>query len=202
MAGKSPFEVSRSDLWTVLVIGGVIVVSTLVSLVSRLIEIVPNRDVPVSVDLMGEQLELPVGPGGDAVTGEVSTATIHVSDLPVATYVSALGAAVVPAITTVAVIVCVMVLCRNLMAGRFFSRTNTRLVTSVALLIAFGWLISFIFSTMASNGALALVADRALLDSVQFRVDWVAVLAAMGVGALASAFHAGERMQRDTEGLV
>lgn len=202
MAEKSPFGVSRSDLWTVLVVGGVIVVSTLVSLVSRLIEIVPNRDVPVTVDLMGEQHDLPIGPAGEPVAGEISTATIHVSDLPVATYVSALGAAVVPAITTIAVIACLMLLCRNLMAGRFFSRTNTRLVTSIAVLIAFGWLISFLFSTMASNGALALVADRALLDSVQFRVDWVAVLAAMGVGALASAFHAGERMQRDTEGLV
>lgn len=202
MTNKSLWGISRSDLWTVLVLGGAVVVWTLVDLVLRLMEIIPNRDVPVTVELMGERLELPIGPGGEPIPGEVSTATIHVSDLPVATYISALGAVVVPAVTTIAVIVCVMVLCRNLMAGRFFSRTNTRLVTSIALLIAVGWLVSFIFSTMASNGALALVADRAFLESVQFQVDWVAVLAAMGVGALASAFHAGERMQRDTEGLV
>ncbi|RLV55697.1 DUF2975 domain-containing protein [Aeromicrobium phragmitis] len=202
MSEKSPFGASRSDLWAVLIVGGVIVVSTLVGLVVRLVEIVPNRDVPVTVQLMGERLALPLGPNGEPLSGEVSTATIQVSDMPVATYVSALGAAIVPALATIGVVVCVMVLCRNLMAGRFFSRANTRLVSAVSVLIALGWLISFLFSTMASNGALALVADRELLESVQFRVDWVAVLAAMGVGALASAFHAGERMQRDTEGLV
>lgn len=201
MSDKAPFG-SRADFWTVLVVGTLVALWTLVALVLRLWQVVPNHDVPVTVQLIGERLDLPLGPDGSPVAGEVSTATIHVSDLPLATHAAAIGAVVVPALCSIAVIVCVMVLCRNLMTRRFFSRTNTRLVTAVSVLIAGGWLLTFGFSVMASNGALALIADRAFLESVQFRVDWVALLAAMAVGALASAFHAGERMQRDTEGLV
>jgi hypothetical protein len=122
--------------------------------------------------------------------------------MPVATHRAAIGAAAVPPLATIGVTVCVLLLCRRMLAGQFFSGTITRLITAASLLIAGGWAAWFGCSVLASNGVLALVADRALAEQITFQVSWTPILASMAVGALAAAFHAGEKLQRDTEGLV
>lgn len=202
MPTKSPWFTSTADLWSVLVVGAGVIVWNAVTLVLDVVRLLPNQDVPVDLLLTGAPVELPVGPGGAAVTADVATATVAVSDMPVATYVSALGATAVPPLATIGVTVCVLLLCRQMLTGRFFSGTATRLITAASLLIAGGWLAWFGFTVMASNGALALVADPAVADAARPPVSWTAIFAAMAVGALAAAFHAGERMQRDSEGLV
>lgn len=202
MTGKGPWGTQRSDLWAVIVVGIAVALGSVWSIVMSLVEIVPNDDVPVRVQLVGEAFDLPIGPDGAPIEAGVDEITVHVSDLPVASYVSALGAAIVPSLAVIGVAVCVLLLCRNLLRGEFFSRTNTRLVVTTSMVIAVGWAITLLFTVMASNGALARVEARPVYESVQFHLDWYAVLAAMAVGALGAAFHAGERMQRDTEGLV
>lgn len=202
MPPKAPWFARPSDLWSVLLVGGAVIAWNAVTLVRDLVRLLPNEDVQVDVLLRGVPLDLPIGPGGATVAAHVDTAGVTVSDMPVATYVSALGAAVVPPLATIAVTVCVLLLCRQMLSGQFFSQRATRLITAVSLLIAGGWFAWFGFSVMASNGALALVADPAVLDAAERPVSWTPILAAMAVGALAAAFHAGERMQRDAEGLV
>jgi hypothetical protein len=199
---KPPLFARPADLWSVLVVGAVVVVASLVRLVGDVARLLPNHDVPVDVLLTGAHVELPVGPGGALVPATVDVAALTVSDMPVATFASALGAAAVPPLATIAVTVCVLLLCRQMLAGRFFSRTTTRLITAVSVLIAGGWALHLACTVMATNGVLALVADPAVADDVRTPVSWTAILAAMAVGALAAAFGAGERMQRDTEGLV
>ncbi|TSD57524.1 DUF2975 domain-containing protein [Aeromicrobium piscarium] len=196
------WNTERGDLWAVIVVGAAVALGSVWSIIMSLIEIVPNSDVPVRVQLVGETFDLPIGPDGAPVEAGVDEITVHVSDLPVASHVSAMGAAIVPSLAVIAVAVCVLLLCRNLLRGEFFSRTNTRLVITTSMVIAFGWVITLLFTVMASNGALAQIEARPVYESVQFHLDWYAVLAAMAVGALGAAFHAGERMQRDTEGLV
>lgn len=202
MPEKSPLFARPADLWSVLVVGAVVIVASLVRLVGDVARLLPNRDVPVDVLLTGAHVELPIGPGGALVPATVDVAALTVSDMPVATFASALGAAAVPPLATIAVTVCVLLLCRQMLSGRFFSRTATRLITAVSVLVAGGWALHLAFTVMATNGVLALVADPAVADEVRTPVSWTAILAAMAVGALAAAFGAGERMQRDTEGLV
>lgn len=202
MPEKSPLFARPADLWSVLVVGAVVIVASLVRLVGDVARLLPNRDVPVDVLLTGAHVELPIGPGGALVPATVDVAALPVSDMPVATFASALGAAAVPPLATIAVTVCVLLLCRQMLSGRFFSRTATRLITAVSVLVAGGWALHLAFTVMATNGVLALVADPAVADEVRTPVSWTAILAAMAVGALAAAFGAGERMQRDTEGLV
>jgi hypothetical protein len=199
---KSPLFARPADLWSVLVVGAVVIVASLVRLVGDVARLLPNRDVPVDVLLTGARVELPIGPGGALVPATVDGAALPVSDMPAATFASALGAAAVPPLATIAVTVCVLLLCRQMLSGRFFSRTATRLITAVSVLVAGGWALHLAFTVMATNGVLALVADPAVADEVRTPVSWTAILAAMAVGALAAAFGAGERMQRDTEGLV
>lgn len=202
MPEKSPLFARPADLWSVLVVGAVVVVASVVRLVADLARLLPNQDVPVDVLLTGASVDLPIGPGGALVPATVDAAAVQVSDMPVATFASALGAAAVPPLATIAVTVCVLLLCRRMLSGQFFSRTSTRLITATSLLIAGGWALHLGFTVMATNGVLALVADPAVADQVRTPVSWTAILAAMAVGALAAAFGAGERMQRDTAGLV
>ncbi|RMI12550.1 hypothetical protein [Cellulomonas triticagri] len=202
MPPKAPWFARPSDLWSVLLVGGAVIAWNAVTLVRDLVRLLPNQDVQVDVLLRGVPLDLPIGPGGATVAAHVDTAGVTVPDMPPGTYVSALGAAVVPPLATIAITVCVLLLCRQMLGGQFFSQRATRLITAVSLLIAGGWFAWFGFSVMASNGALALVADPAVLDAAERPMSWTPILAAMAVGALAAAFHAGERMQRDAEGLV
>lgn len=202
MPSRAPWFTSRSDLWSVLVVGAAVIVWQAVGLVAVVARIAPNRDVPVEVMIAGAPVGLPLGPGGAVLPATVDTATLTVADMPVATYLAALGAAVVPPLTTVAVTVCVLLLCRRMLAGQFFSGTITRLITAISVLIGGGWLAWFGCSVMASNGVLAQLAGRAVADEITFQLDWTPVLASMAVGALGAAFHAGEKLQRDAEGLV
>lgn len=199
---RAPWFTSRSDLLSVLVVGGAVIVWQAIGLVVSVARIVPNSDAPVDVLLMGVPVDLPLGPDGAAVAATVDSATLAVSDMPVATHLAAIGAAAVPPLATIGVTVCVLLLCRRMLAGQFFSGTITRLITAASLLIAGGWAAWFGCSVLASNGVLALVADRALAEQITFQVSWTPILASMAVGALAAAFHAGEKLQRDTEGLV
>jgi hypothetical protein len=202
MTTRAPWFTSRSDLISILVVGAAVIVWQAGGLIASVVRILPNRDAPVDVMIAGAPVELPLGPGGAALAATVDTATLTVSDMPVATYVAALGAAVVPPLATIGVTVCVLLLCRRMLAGQFFSGTITRLITAVSLLIGGGWLAWFGCSVMASNGVLAQVADRAVAEEITFQVSWTPILTSMAVGALAAAFSAGERLQRDAEGLV
>lgn len=199
---RAPWFTSRSDLLSVLVVGGLVIVWQAVGLIASVARIAPNSDAPVDVLLMGAPVELPLGPDGAPLAATVESATLTVSDMPIATHLAAIGAAAVPPLATIGVTVCVLLLCRRMLAGQFFSGTITRLITAVSLLIAGGWVAWFGCSVMASNGVLALVADRALAEQITFQVSWTPILTSMAVGALAAAFHAGEKLQRDTEGLV
>lgn len=201
-SSSPPWFTSRADLRSVLLVGSAVVVWQVIALVAGVARILPNQDAPVEVVLTGAAVDLPLGPEGAALAATVDTATLAVSDMPVATYVAALGTAVVPPLATIAVTVCVLLLCRRMLAGQFFSGTITRLITAVSLLVGGGWLAWFGCSVLASNGVLAQVADRAVADQITFQVSWTPILASMAIGALAAAFHAGEKLQRDAEGLV
>lgn len=202
MTTRTPWFTSRSDLLSLLVVGAAVIVWQAAGLVASVARILPNTDAPVEVMLMGAPVELPLGPDGAAVGATVESATLTVSDMPVATYLGAIGAAAVPPLATIGVTVCVLLLARRMLAGQFFSGTTTRLITAVSLLIAGGWVAWFGCSVLASNGVLAQVADRAVLEQITFQVSWTPILASMAVGALAAAFHAGERLERETAGLV
>lgn len=198
---RAPIGSSRTDIATTMVVGGIAAIAIIVALVLRLAEVLPNRSVPVRVWLDGEQAVLPVGSSGARVPVSVEGGTILVSGLPGITLTSVALEAAVPALAAVAIIACVLLLCRNLLSGRAFSPGNTRLVTAISLLIASGWALSLLFTTMANNGAVAAMSGGEL-DSATLQVDWVPVLASMAVGAVAAAFRRGERLERDTDGLV
>ena len=91
--------------------------------------------------------------------------------------------------------------CWNLARGRAFSRANVRIVLGGVGVLAVGWLVGTILTTMTVNGALAAVSDHTY-EGITFSTDWAIPFAILAVGAVGAAFQVGARLQRDTEGLV
>lgn len=199
---KQPFGAAKSDLWTAVVLGVLVIVGTLVTAVRRVIEIAPNQDVPVDVTVTPQQRPISIDGVGEAVPVELDSGTVIVSDLPVWSHLAALAAVVVPALAVIAVALCVAWLCRNLASGVFFSGTNTRLVTATSLVILAGWLLTTVATTVAANGAYRRLSDGSGEFEVTMDLSFFYLFVAMVVGCLAGAFRAGERLQRDTAGLV
>lgn len=199
---QQPWFARPADLWSVLIVGGAAVVWNLIVLVRGVVRLLPNQDVDVTVLLRGVQLTLPIGPDGAAVPAQIGAATVPVSDMPVFVRLLALGAVAVVPLATIAVALLVLALCRNILNGQFFSPTATKIVTAVSLVVAGAWAAQLGFTVMTSNWALATIGDPVVSDAARMPLDYTPVMAAMAIGALAAVFRAGERMQRDAEGLV
>lgn len=196
------------DQWSVLVFGAIVVVWNLIVLVRGLIPLVSGSEVDVTV-LLSADLPLPIGPGGTPVDAGVSSAQVAVSDLGPFMMIWAVGAVAVVPLATIAVAVLVLILSRNILRGQFFSRTNTWIITSISLVIAGAWVLDIGCTLFTSNWALVQIAGPEGADAFSAHsviedtpTAWLPIFASIAMGALASAFSAGERMQRDTEGLV
>jgi len=179
-------------------IAGVVVI---VQAVGRVAEVLPNRDVPVLAPFAGEHTQLPIGPGGAPVTVAVDQAVITASDLAPVTVTSLVLEAVVVAIGLLGALACLALLCVNLARGTAFSRTNSRLVVLGTFSLLIAWALGGLFRTMGMNGTFAAVSEHTY-DNVIFATDLAPVAAILALGAVATAFAVGERLQRDTEGLV
>jgi hypothetical protein len=201
---SDPLVLSRGDrasLWFTIVAGAAAIAGILVLLSIRVVEILANRAVPVLLPFVDATAELPLGPNGALVTVQVEQATAAVSQMPAITVASLVFADVVSGLAACAVIVFLCLFCRNLMRGRAFGPANTGLITATSFTILGGWFFGSLFSTMGVNGAFAALSDNTY-DNVAFETSFTPMFAAFAVGAIAYAFQAGARLQRDTEGLV
>jgi hypothetical protein len=185
----------------VIVVGALAAVGTVAFAVTRLVGILPNSGVEVLVPFVDTIASLPIGESRHGVDVEVDQAIITVSNLPGVVVAFLALAVVLDAVTILAILACSGVLCSNLMRGRAFSRTNTRLVIGSAIILVAGTGLGGFVQTMGVNGALAAIGDRSY-DSFVASGSLAPYLIATGIAAISVAFKAGERMQRDTAGLV
>ncbi|AWB87266.1 hypothetical protein [Mycetocola zhujimingii] len=196
-----PTRSDRADLWTVIVVGVMVAVFVLVNAIVRIASIVPNTDVDVLAPFFDTVTALPLGPDGAMVDVRVDSAWLTVSDLPVIVVVSLVAAVLVELAMTLVIVASAMLLCRNLMTGNAFSRTNTRLVFTVSIALIAGTTLSNLFTTMGTNGAFATLSQGSY-DGAVATGNVIPYFAAIALAAVALAFKAGERLQRDAEGLI
>lgn len=177
------------------------IVATVWVVATRLIEVIPGRDVPVLVPFVGETAPLPIGPGGAPVEVDVQSATVLVPEPAAATQFAlvaeplAIGAAIAGGILLLALF------CWNVARGAVFSRGNVRLVQIGAVVLVVGWFVGSILTTMTVNGALSAVSEYSY-DGITFAANWTAPFGLLALGAVGAAFQIGQRLQRETEGLV
>jgi hypothetical protein len=168
---------------------------------ARLLEVLPGRDVPVLVPFMHETAPLPIGPDGAPVQVDVTQAIVTVPEPAAATWFALVAQPIVAGFATAAVIALLAGFAWNVARGRAFRRANVRIVWTAIVILMAGWILGGLFTTMGVNGALSAVSDYGY-DGVRFSTDWAAVWGILALGAIGAAFQVGERLQRDTEGLV
>lgn len=192
---------NRADLYATITVGLIVAVITIITATLRIVHVLPNTNVSVLVPLADTTTSLPLGPDGADVTVAIDQAAVTVSNMPPVVVASLVLSAICGALTVLIVTALICLLCRNMLGGTMFSRVNSRLVWGSSVTIATGWLLGLLLNTMGTNGAVATLSDNSF-DKVVMTIDWLPFVFAMMVGALALAFRAGERMQRDTDGLV
>ncbi|WP_448811046.1 hypothetical protein [Agromyces bauzanensis] len=179
--------------------GGIVIVAWLA--ITRLVEVLPGRDVPVLVPFVDEAARLPIGPGGAMVDVAVDQAIVTVPRPAPATQFALVAEPLVHGLSIIAGIALLAMFCWNLAGGRAFSRGNVRLVMWSGGVLMLGWLVGTILTNMTVNGALSAVSEYTY-DGVVFALNWVPFFAVLALGAIGAAFQIGERLQRDVTGLV
>ncbi|MEV7632303.1 hypothetical protein AB0N64_07850 [Microbacterium sp. NPDC089318] len=105
-------------------------------------------------------------------------------------------------ITVVVVVVCLIALSRNILRGRVFGRNNTRLVAIGGGVGLVGAAASHFFDNMLANAAMAHAVDGPFDTAVMSVEPFTFVLAAFALAVVGSVFVVGDRLQRETEGLI
>lgn len=190
----------RMGLWIFIIAGIALTVTTAVFAAIRITEILGPGSIPVEVDFAA----LPAaGPAGELPMGmEVTSGIIRVRDMSMAALFAGIAGPALTTLVTATIAVCLIVLAISIMRGQIFSKRNSKLVVAAGLTGLLGFAAVNLFNTMLSNEALASVSAREV-NSIVFSVQpGTFLLAAFVIALVSSVFVIGERMQRDTEGLV
>ena len=196
-----PSTVDRVPLLFTIVLGIAAAAYTLVRAVMRVVEVAANRDVPVVASFADTPATLPIGPGGAAVEVVAQEVVMRVSDMPAVTVVSLILAEVVYAGMIVVASVCGVLAVRNIIRGQAFSTANVILISTVTVTLGIGFVTHWLFKTMGANGGASALAGEPSVNTA-FQFDIVTMFGIAALGALAAAFQVGNRIQRETEGLV
>ncbi|UOE27609.1 hypothetical protein [Agromyces soli] len=192
----------RVSLWLFAAAGAVIAAWVAWSAVTRIIEVLPNRDVAVLATFAGTPAEAPIGPDGAPVPVALDQAVLTVPALPVASQWAIVIQQLVLMVAVIVGVAALVWLIRNVARGVVFCRTNTVLVATAGFVGLAGFIAVPFFGNMAANGGFAVLSERTF-DNVIMSVDpFALVLWAFAVALLCTVFSIGERLQRDTEGLV
>lgn len=192
----------RAGIWIFVVVGAALAVWAVIAAVLRIVEVSSGRDVPVFAEFAWTAVDAPIGRDGSAVPVEMMSGWVTVPALSTVGVTVLVLQQVLAALLSVILIGCLVRLSWGVLRDRIFSRRNT-VLTSVAGFAALAYLFGVPFlGTMAAGEAFAqLDADR-----VGYPVngtDFAAFLFTGFVAALATTvFAVGDRLQRDTKGLV
>ncbi|HKH09491.1 MAG TPA: hypothetical protein VKA62_11125 [Agromyces sp.] len=201
----APRVTSRSDtvgIWAFMVAGIAIVAWAFVGAAMRIGQALTAERVPVLGEFAGTPAQAAIGPDGTSVTVELDRAFLLTDELPTASLVSLVLAEIAFALTVAVVVACLVLLSASTLRGRVFSRRNTRLVGTAGTVGLLGAAAVPFFGNMAANGAFARISEGDF-DNVIIAVDPMPfVLGAFVVAIIGTAFAVGERLQRDTDGLV
>lgn len=192
----------RGALIVMMIAGAALAGWAVIAAVMRSVEVLSGGPVEVLAEFAGTPAVAPIGMEGASVDVALDTAVLSVADLPAASVGAIVIQQVLMAVAVVTVVVCLLLLARAVLRDRVFSRTNTVLVSVAGLTALVGLAAYPFFGNMAANGAFAALSDNSF-DNVIMTLEPATLLFAAFIAALASTvFTVGERLQRDTEGLV
>lgn len=197
---RMPKASDRRGMYLYAGIGAVAIVAVVIATIDRLIAVAPGHDIPVTVAL---RLDAPlaIGPAGSAVETVVREAVVTVADPAPATLFALWAHPLVTAAAVIAGIVIAAMFCVRVARGLVFQRGTALLAYAGVTVLAAGWLAGSLLRQMSANGALSAVSDYGYRGA-QFETDWFVIFAMLALVAVAVALQVGERLRRDTDGLV
>jgi hypothetical protein len=189
-------KTQRQDIVVMVLAGGLAILAGLGFIIRDLVRILPNQDVPVTVDLAEVPHDLLLD---GAASAEATEAVIRVSDLGPFPQVTVLAAALVPTLILMVVALCFVLLGRSFLRGDFFTAGGFVAINVAAFTLMLGSVAIPLLEGMAANSALASVD---IMFGQPIGVDLVTFLAGFVLAVVAYAFQRGMRLQADSEGLV
>ena len=198
--------ISRGDRGALVgfcIAGALIAAYITVFSILRIIELARGVDVPVLVEFISSRtpVDLPLSTG-TSITAGVDSAVITAPQLPAIAAVPGIMGQVAQILTIVVVIGCLILLARSVLTDRVFSRRNTALVATAGITGLVGFTAVRFFDNMLANATVARIADNGLDTAVMSVEPFTFVLGAFVIALISTVFGIGDRLQRDTEGLV
>lgn len=202
----SDYRPSRGDrvgIYIFMAAGLVIIAWSLASAITRIYQILLGEDITASVSLVNTTAQVPVNGSDMFIPMEIDTALVTATHLTPVAFGAAITASALGFLVISTVIVCLLVLARNILRGSVFSRGNTRLVVISGITAMVGFGLIPVFEGVVGFEIAHELADGAFAQSALFGAEPLPfVLLGFVFATIATAFTVGERMQRETEGLV
>lgn len=191
----------RIGMYGSIVIVAIGILLAIASAVHRLREVWSGHDIPVTVPLSNETAQLPLGPDGADVSATVEVATVIVADPAPATLFALWAQPIWGVLVICTGLVLAAMFFMRLARGRAFTTGAARLAFIGAGVVTAGWFGSNMLTNMTVNGAMSAISDYTY-DNVTFEVDFAPIVGVLVLAATGAALQIGERLQRETEGLV
>lgn len=200
---KSPLSKSDSGALLGFSIAGVLIAAYVsVYSVIRIVELAGGENVPVLVEFGGDTVDLPLSAGVGSIPVGLDRATLTAPDLPAIAAVPGIIGQIVQIVTIIVVIGCLIVLARSIVRGRIFSRAHTALVSTAGITGLVGFAAVQFFDNMLANATVHALTDNRI-DTIVLSVEpFTFVLGAFVIALIGTVFVIGDRLQRDTDGLV
>lgn len=196
---------SRADAAAMIVFmlaGAGIALTTLISAVVRISEVLSDQQVALFARFWETVVQVQIDPDVTSLPVDLDTGWFTTATVPAVSVVLLVVQQVVLALGVGSVIACLLLVAWSVLRGRVFGRTNTRLVTAAGIAGLLTLAVVPLLGDMAASAAFDEIA-AGRLDYVAISVDIFPLILTAFVATLATTvFTMGERLQRDTEGLV
>ncbi|WP_449281406.1 hypothetical protein [Leucobacter sp.] len=200
---RRPSTLDRIGIVLFMLAGAAIIVVSAIRAGGRIMQVLLGEDVPVTASFPGTPVEAPIGPGGSAVRVQLETAVLELRQMSPLGFWSGILEQVVYFGSLATVVVCLVLLSRNILRGRVFSRGSTALVATAGIAgLAGACLVPLFRGLMGAEALLSVVGDQHDGFIIATFEPFSLVILAFVVAVVATAYAVGARIQRDTEGLV
>lgn len=190
----------RGALWAFIIAGIALATTTAVIAAIRISSLLGPGPTPIEIEFAG--LPAKAAAGTSTLSFEVTSATLLASELSPVALVTGISAPVLLTLVTATIAVCLIALAASLIRGQIFSKRNSRLVVTAGLTGLIGFVAVNLLNTVLANDVLFGATGGQSSYMVLSFEPGTYLLSAFVIALVSSVFVIGERMQRDTEGLV
>lgn len=202
-SGHRPSRGDRVGIYIFMVAGLAIIAWSLVATVARIFQLLLGENIQAAVSLVDTTVQVPVDGTSVTIPMEIDTAFVTATHLTSMAFGAAVIAAVLGFLTIATIVICLLLLARNSLRGKVFSRGNTRLVITAGMTALLGFGLIPVFEGMVGDDIVHTLSGGNFTGSALFVAEPLPfILLAFAFGIVATAYTIGARMQRDQEGLV